>query len=522
MSDDHTPEHAAEPSAEERSAGDTAVLQPLDADADADAATQQPLDTAADDELATVPEAAAAQARPAALTVPAGSRVIAIVSRGPSPARPAVPIAMPDVLGEAQGEALATLQEAGLSVQVLADHSERLPAGYVMGQYPSPDVSVQPGTDAVLLVSRGRPELPSQPVVLPKLAGMSQALAVDALQATSLIPRIHYDYDPVAAPGIVLAQLPSEEATAEKIVRKVDSKMWLIAVGVLVLIAAAAGGVWWFNRPLSIPNLVGMSQGEAEKTLQRAGFKTGAVGTSQTVSADDIGNVIAQAPDPGDNAPHGSTIDLVVSGGQALIQVPNVTGKTLPIAEGDLAVSKLLVTSSQAFSSDAPSGTVIGQAPAAGQRVPSGTTVGLTVSMGARQLAMQTVTGQSQGNAEASLRLSGFGIAVASNFDTTTPAGNVIGQMPTAGTNVQPGVTVGLTVSRGQATAGSSVATVPALAGKTSSAAKKRLEKAGLRTVVVTWSGTGQKKGRVVAQLPDVNVMLTKRSRVIIFVSSGK
>jgi beta-lactam-binding protein with PASTA domain len=66
------------------------------------------------------------------------------------------------------------------------------------------------------------------------------------------------------------------------------------------------------------------------------------------------------------------------------------------------------------------------------------------------------------------------------------------------------------------------VATVAALVGKTSSAAKKRLAKSGLRAVVVTWSGTGQKSGRVVAQLPDVNVMLTKKSHVIIFVSNGK
>jgi beta-lactam-binding protein with PASTA domain len=512
MSDDHAPEIPADSQAAEP----TQVLPAVDVPAAA-----APFDPASADELAEVPEPPAEPARPVALTVPAGSRVIAIVSRGPSPARPAIPVAMPDVLGEAQGDALIKLQDVGLSVQVLADHSDQLPGGYIMGQYPLPGVSVQPGTDAVLLASRGKSELPSQPVVLPKLAGMSQAMAVDVLQATSLVPRIHYDYDPVAAPGIVLAQLPSEEARAEKIVRKLSSKLWLIAVAVLMLIAMAAAGVWFFNRPMTIPNLIGMSQGEAEKTLQNAGFKAGAVGMSQTVSAAEIGNVIAQAPDPGGTAAHGSTIDLVVSGGQVLIQVPNVTGKVRTTAEGDLAVSKLLVTSSQAYSASVASGTVIAQAPAAGQRVPSGTTVGLTVSMGPHQIVMQSVTGQSQGNAETSLRLSGLGVRIASNYDTTTPVGNVIGQLPTVSTAVQPGKTVGLTVSRGPAGVGSSVATVPVLAGKTVAAATKRLAKSGLRTIVVTWSGTGQKKGRVVAQLPDVNVMLTKKSRVIIFVSSG-
>ena len=347
-------------------------------------------------------------------------------------------------------------------------------------------------------------------------------MAVDTLQATSLLPRIHYDFDPTAPPGTVLAQLPSEEAHAEKIVRKRSSKVWIVAVLVLVAIAAAAAGIWYFNRPTTIPNLIGMSQTEAEQTLVVAGFHVGSVTTSQTLSAADIGNVIAQAPAPGGTAPHGSSLDLIISGGQILIQVPNVTGAVQTQAQQNLQAAGLLTSASQGYSSSVPSGSVISQAPAAGQRVPSGTTVGITISMGTRTVTVPGVAGQTQPTAETSLKAAGFGIQIASNYDTSTANGTVIGQLPTAGTPSLPGTIVGLTVSKGQAPLGSSVATVPVVAGKTEAKAKKALSAAGLKTLVVSWASTAQHKGRVIVGLPDTNVALTKGSTVIIFVSTGK
>ena len=460
--------------------------------------------------------------RPPAVTVPAGSRVIAIVSRGPSPARPTVPVGMPELLGEEQGEALLKLQEVGLTATVLADYSDDVPRGYVMAQHPRAGTSAQPGTDTVVLASRGKAKVPAQRVVLPNVVGMAQTMAVDTLQSTSLAPRIHYDYDPVAAPGMVLAQLPSEDSPVPRIVRKGSGWWWVAAVVVLVLIAAAAAGIWYFNRPIPIPNLIGMSQTEGVQTLRDAGFSVGSVATSQTLSAADIGNIIAQAPSPGGSAPHGSTIDIIISGGQALIQVPNVTGVTQSQAQQTLNAAGLLSSVSQGYSSTVASGAVIAQAPAASQRVPSGTTVGLTVSMGAHTISVPGVVGQVSATGDATLKSSGFGTQLASNYDTTTLTGSVIGQMPIAGTASLPGTIVGLTVSKGQAPAGTGVATVVRVVGKTQAKAKSALTKIGLKVLFVTWSQTLQAKGHVAAQLPDSNAVLSKGSTVILFVSSGK
>ena len=116
-------------------------------------------------------------AGPEPSTVPAGSRIILIVSRGPSPAPPAVPVGMLDIVGEQQGAALLKLQGLGLSAQVLHDHNDRLPRGYVIGQHPMPGAGVLAGGEVVVLVSSGKAQIPTPDVMLPRVVGLHQTLA---------------------------------------------------------------------------------------------------------------------------------------------------------------------------------------------------------------------------------------------------------------------------------------------------------------------------------------------------------
>jgi beta-lactam-binding protein with PASTA domain len=460
-------------------------------------------------------------AGPEPSTVPAGSRVILIVSRGPSPAPPTVPVGMIDIVGEQQGAALLKLQGLGLSAQVLHDHNDRLPRGYVIGQYPTPDAGVLPASEAVVLVSSGKPQIPTPDVMLPRVDGLHQTLASETLVAASLVPRVVYDYDPVAPVGLVLAQIPSDESLSMPL-RKRGSKLWLIAVAVFVMIALAAGAIWYLNRPTSIPNLVGLSQAQAEQSVELAGFQLGSVATSQTTNEKDIGNVVAQAPSPGGVAAHGSSINLVVAGGQLLAPVPNVVGMQQTQGIKTLQDSGLLFEAIRTYSSTVPSGSVVSQTPLAGQKVPPRTTVGLAVSMGMQTVTVPSVVGQLKTTAESALSSSGLGVATASNYDSTTPAGQVMGQQPTVGTGVVPGAIVGLTVSKGVPALGSSVATIPVVVGKSDSKARSALKSRQLKYLVVPRTGTGQGKNKVVAQLPDAGALVPGKSVVILFVSDGK
>ena len=465
------------------------------------------------------PSAAAEPVQPA--TVSAGSRLVLIVSRGASALPPSVPVSMPDVTGETQGAALLELQNLGLAVEVLHDRSRRLPRGYVIGQYPMAGGSVLPGTDAVLLVSSGRPQLPAPDVMLPMVVGLVQTPAVAAVSSAGLIPRVVYDHHPVAVPGTVLAQIPSDESLAVPL-RKRGGKAWLVAVAVLGLVAGAAGAVWFLNRPMPVPNLMGLSQQQAEQSVRRSGFRVGSVSASQTPDVADIGRVVGQAPSPGGTAPHGSDVSLRVGGGQLLVVVPNVAGWSQSMAANTIRDVGLSYQASSSYDSEVPSGSVVSQAPVAGQRVPSGTTVGLTVSMGAQTVTVPSVTGQVRATAEVALVSSGLSVQVASNYDSSTPSGLVIAQSPTVGTGVVPGTIIGLTVSRGVPATGTATSIVPAVVGKTSRKAKAAIKAVGLKAVAVSRTRTGLKKGQVVAELPDQGAILPKGSVVILFVSNGK
>ena len=454
-------------------------------------------------------------------TVSAGAHVVVIVSRGPSAAPPAMPVGMPDVLGEQQGDALLDLQDVGLSVEVLHDHHARMPRGYVIGQFPSPGGGVRYGADAVILVSSGRVKLPAPAVVLPRVVGLSHTMAADRLISAGLVPRIVYDYDPIAAPGLVLAQIPSPESLAVRLRRRGGS-LWIFAVLALVAVAIAAGAVWYFNRPMSIPNVIGLTQAQAQQSVTLAGFGVGSVATTQTSDPAEIGNVIEQWPAPGATAAHGSTVNLVVSGGLLLVPVPNVTNQTRSSAESALTSMGLVPSISQTYSSTAASGTVILQAPAPGQQVPRGTKVGITVSMGQQTVQVPSVIGVPLGTAETTLKGAGLEVASATAFDASVATDQVIAQWPSAGTNSVPGVTVGLLVSRGLATTSTPTVTVPNVVGLLTSKAKSKLSAVPLGMFTIERAGTGRPTGEIVAQMPSANTTLLKESTVVVFASNGK
>ncbi len=86
-------------------------------------------------------------------------------------------------------------------------------------------------------------------------------------------------------------------------------------------------------------------------------------------------------------------ITISVSGGQKLLDVPAVTGKTQSDAESALKAAGLKATVSKGYSSTVVKGVVISQAPEAGQKVPSETSVGIVVSEGAQNITVPGLSG---------------------------------------------------------------------------------------------------------------------------------
>jgi hypothetical protein len=102
--------------------------------------------------------------------------------------------------------------------------------------------------------------------------------------------------------------IPSANASLE------NDGVW--AAGVWAT-TAWADGVWseGVDPGVTVPDVIGMTEEDADTALEGAGLDTGAVAT--VCSAAEAGNVVSQAPPAGASVPPGSTVDLALSSGEA-------------------------------------------------------------------------------------------------------------------------------------------------------------------------------------------------------------
>ena len=165
------------------------------------------------------------------------------------------------------------------------------------------------------------------------------------------------------------------------------------------------------------------------------------------------GRVISQNPSAGTSVNSGRSVNLVVSQGPKpqSIAVPNVVGSPLSSAETTLVNAGFVVGSvTQEYSSTVANGAVISQNPAAGSLALPGRSVNLVVSRGPKQITVPNVVGKFLSAAETALTGAGLSLGtVTEEYSATAPAGSVISQNPSAGTNAASGTSVDLVVSKG-------------------------------------------------------------------------
>ncbi len=143
---------------------------------------------------------------------------------------------------------------------------------------------------------------------------------------------------------------------------------------------------------VSVPDVVGLAQAAAESAIVAAQLTVGTVTTANndTVPA---GDVISQSPAAGKSVVAGSAVDLVVSLGPSLVQVPDVVGLPQANAAAAIVVAQLIVGAIiTANDPTIPAGNVISQSPAAGTSVTKGTAVALVVSLGAGAPVLVSIT----------------------------------------------------------------------------------------------------------------------------------
>jgi PASTA domain len=207
--------------------------------------------------------------------------------------------------------------------------------------------------------------------------------------------------DRVGDPVDIAAAALEDEDGEQKSKSRTTGKTALIAAGVAILVAvvlfvtlgssthhvppAKGRGAAQAAIKHTVPNVIGMSQAQAEVTLQAAGFsllETHGVPSLQVP----LGMVIAQSPPAGQLVQMGSKVSLSISSGPpagATVTVLSVVGQSQAQAVSELASLGLNDEIHTVPSSSVPIGLVISTSPSAGSTVPSGSTISVTVSAGA-------------------------------------------------------------------------------------------------------------------------------------------
>ena len=232
-------------------------------------------------------------------------------------------------------------------------------------------------------------------------------------------------------------------------------KVFSTFIGLILLFAIAFGGTLAYlniTNPaeVELPNVVGMSKEEAQKTVEdlKLVFEVSSEEFNKDVPE---GYVISQDPTyiANYNVKEGSSVNVVVSKGQEKTTVPKVVGMTREEAEKALEDANLEAEIVEETSRTVEEGYVISQEVEANTEAYAGDTVKIHVSTGTgiKQVTVENVVGQTEANAKSTLEGQGLKVNI-TYVDATTDNGKVTKQSVTGGTTVDEGTTVTLTVNK--------------------------------------------------------------------------
>jgi serine/threonine-protein kinase len=283
----------------------------------------------------------------------------------------------------------------------------------------------------------------------------------------------------------------------------------LLALLALLLAGVAAFALTRTDRVL-VPSVIEDEASAATRVLEGKGFEVDALPRPSCAPAN---TVTEQDPPAGSRADEGSTVVITVSTGLS-VKIPSVQDLSRADAVKRLDREQLLVKTEETFDDSNP-GSVIGTEPRAGTDVDCDSKVTLLVSKGPNVVMLPSVVGSQQDVAEATLENLGLIVNVETR-DADEPQGQVIEQVPAAGSELRKGTTVTIIVSTG---AGS--VEVPDVLGRPESTAVDLLEARGLRVEVVEQdTERAAEDGRVLDQAPDAGTRLREGDSVTIFVGA--
>jgi eukaryotic-like serine/threonine-protein kinase len=320
-----------------------------------------------------------------------------------------------------------------------------------------------------------------------------------------------------AAPPIVAVpeEVPPEED------RRRNNWLWALLIAAIV-IGLLIGLLATRSSNTEVPDVTGKQVEFAIAQLERKGFGV----EEHTVQRQSPkGTVLEQDPLPGKAEEDCAflslfcskpKVDLTVSAGPGSGEIPRVNGLSQAAAEKKLEAAGFKTAIEQVNSSSVEEGLVVFSEPRGGDSATHGSTVTIFISRGPKLAKVPVLVGVQREVAVQRLSARGLSPSV-SEEESASPQGQVIRQSPSAGTQVEPGSTVTLIVSKGEEE--EKEAKVPNVIGKERREAVEAIRAAGLTPAVEEEeTEVPSKVGRVLDQFPPPGSELAPNSTVTITV----
>ena len=202
--------------------------------------------------------------------------------------------AVPELMGQSEADARATLLEHGLALRVadFGRFSGEVPDGHVFETRPAAGSFVKRGAEVEVVLSRGE-----QRVVVPDLGGKSPAAARLTLEAEGLAEGARLEvYSRRGPAGTIVGQDPPPGLEI------------LAGSAITLLVAQAASAPAWV-----MPDLVSRRYEPVRAALEAGGFRFGNVAVEPYEGAL-AGTILRQTPPAGHPLRRDDAISLVVSG----------------------------------------------------------------------------------------------------------------------------------------------------------------------------------------------------------------
>ena len=275
-------------------------------------------------------------------------------------------------------------------------------------------------------------------------------LTEEETAATQAFNPVQDPLNPAAATDLATAERTATKAAQQKSKRR--KKIIIAAIVAALLLVAAGLGVTYMSRNrhqmAEVPTInAQMSRILAREKVTAAGFNYQE--KEDHDSAEPKGTFTKQSPKGGSMAPRGSTVTVWFSSGPKDTAIPDVKGMSQQEARKALekAGFKASPAASVEDSQDVPKDHVTRTDPAAGQSVAKGTSILLYISSGMTKVP--DLSGKTKDDATKTLQSLHFNITIHEQASNTVAKDMVISTDPAAGSSIQQGAMITVTVSNG-------------------------------------------------------------------------